>query len=240
LTVNNCEALVAALDLNGDGVFDKADFAAGTSIGLDRNGDGRIWGGDEWLKGDQIIAYCGLSFVIAGIEADGSALTLSETDLKIAKIGEPLPEVTLVTTQGKIIRPSDLKGKVVVLDFWASWCVPCVEKFGYLKQLDSELKGRVEIIAINIDEESRIPMASKIIKDRGLTWTQVITGQGAADPVWKTFGSMSGFHLMEIPLYVVVDAEGILRYAGTGGDDLSELRGKVLQELSARRNSKAE
>ena len=50
-----------------------------------------------------------------------------------------------------------------------------------------------------------------------------MNGQGDADPVWKMFGGMEGNRLA-IPLYVVVDAEGRLRYAANGGDDLSELR----------------
>src|SRR5262249_4318543 len=57
LRINNCETLLVVLDLNGDGLFDQRDFSSGTSIGLDRNGDGRIWGKDEWLKGRQIIDY---------------------------------------------------------------------------------------------------------------------------------------------------------------------------------------
>src|SRR5262245_18861948 len=234
LNINGCSALIAVYDANGDGQFDETDFTQGTSIGLDRNGDGRIWGADELFNGDQIITYCGRSFVVAGIEPDGSALTLSETDLKVPKVGEPLPEVSLLTTGGKTIRSSDLKGRVVVLDFWASWCVPCVEKFGRLKELDKETRAQVDIIAINVDEERRVAAAREIIKDRSLTWNQVITCQGSADPVWKMFGSMNRVR-MGIPLYVVVDRNGVLKYAGTGGNDLSELRGKVLQELEASR-----
>jgi thiol-disulfide isomerase/thioredoxin len=232
LNVNGCSALIAVSDMNGDGLFDRVDFAAGTSIGLDRNGDGRISGLDEWLSGDQIIAYCGRSFSVAGIEPDGSALTLSETTLKVPSVGEPLPDISLVTSEGKTIRSSDLKGKLLVLDFWASWCAPCVEKFGYLKQIDKETGGRLDIIAFNVDEEPRIATARQIIKDRGITWPQVMTGQGVADQVWKIFGSMPQSR-MAIPLYVLVGRDGVLKYAGTGGDDLSELRSKILQELSA-------
>lgn len=69
LIVNGGEALFTAVDLNGNGVFDKGDFSMGTSIGLDRNGDGRIEGKDEWLKGEQIIEFCGASLLIENLYA---------------------------------------------------------------------------------------------------------------------------------------------------------------------------
>jgi thiol-disulfide isomerase/thioredoxin len=232
LNINGCSALIVVLDGNEDGLFNNADFAVATTIGLDRNGDGKIWGSDEWLRGDQVIVYCGRSFVVSGLEPDGSALTLSETALKVPRVGEPLPEISLVTSEAKTISTADLKGKLVILDFWASWCAPCVEKFDYLKRIDKETKGRLDIIAINVDEESRIATARKIIKDRGLTWTQVMTGEGTAGRIWKAFGSMTGIE-MTIPLYVIVDRDGVLKYAGSGGDDLSELRSKIVKELSA-------
>lgn len=57
LKTKNCEALLSVLDLTNDGQFDADDSAKGTNIGLDRNGDGRIWGKDEYLKGE-VQAVC--------------------------------------------------------------------------------------------------------------------------------------------------------------------------------------
>jgi hypothetical protein len=95
-----------------------------------------------------------------------------------------------------------------------------------VKQLDAEYGKDLEILAVNVDEKERVTMAREIIKDYGLRWPQVISGQGEADPLWKTFGGMEGNRL-GIPLYVLVDAKGILRYAGDGGENLIELRQKI-------------
>jgi thiol-disulfide isomerase/thioredoxin len=223
LKVGGCENLFTVLDLNADGQFNEADFAAGTSIGLDRDGDGRIWGKDEYHRGNQIIDFCGERYLVNALAADGSSITLVKTSLRVPKLGEPLPEFSLTTVDGQTLESKSLRNKIYLLDFWASWCKPCVEKFGLVKQLAAEFKTDVSVIAINVDEESLLPNARLVIKDYGLTWPQVMTGRGEADPLWKMFGGMEGNRLA-IPLYVIVDAEGRLRYAANGGDDLSELR----------------
>jgi thiol-disulfide isomerase/thioredoxin len=226
LRIKNCEAFFAVLDINGDGLFDKSDFSRGTSIQLDRSGEGQIWGEDEWLKGEQIIEYCGDAFITEAIKADGSSLTLARTNLRVPKIGERLPAFSLLTSGGKTIRSVELRGKVHLLDFWASWCKPCIEKFSLVKQLEEEFKGDLVIIAINVDEASRLPMARQVVKDYRLPWAQIMTGTGESDPLWKMFGGMEGNRL-SIPLYVMVDDTGLLRYAGSGGPDLSELRSRI-------------
>lgn len=223
IKVRNCETLFSAFDLNTDGQFDKDDFAAGTSIGFDRNGDGRIWGSDEYLNGNQIIDFCGERYLIDAVAVDGTSITLVKTSLRVPKLGEALPEFSLTTLDGQTFESKSLRNKIYLLDFWASWCKPCVEKFGLVKQLAAEFKTDVSVIAINVDEQSVLPKARQVIKDYGLTWPHVMTGQGEADPLWKMFGGMEGNRLA-IPLYVIVDSEGRLRYAANGGNELSELR----------------
>jgi thiol-disulfide isomerase/thioredoxin len=226
LKVGKCEALLVAVDLNGDGVLNQDDFTQGTSIGLDRNGDGRIWGKEEWLGGNQIIEYCGTAFLISTIAANGTNVALAETTLRVPTLGKGLPEFSLKTTTGQTVSLRRLKGKMHLLDFWASWCKPCVEKFSLVKQLDAEYGESLAIIAVNVDEADRLTMAREIVRNYGLRWPQVMNGKGEADPLWKTFGGMEGNRLL-IPLYVLVDSKGILRYAGNGGEELSELRRKV-------------
>jgi thiol-disulfide isomerase/thioredoxin len=127
-----------------------------------------------------------------------------------------------------------LRNKVHLLDFWASWCQPCVEKFPWVKRLGHDFKGDLTIIAINVDEGRRLPIARQIIKAYQLPWLQVMNGQGESDPLWKMFGGIGGNRLA-IPLYVLVDGKGILHYAGAGGESLSELRAEINKLLESRR-----
>jgi len=225
-----CDTLFVVLDINGDGIFDRRDFSRGTTIGLDRNGDGRIWGKDEWSTAKEIISYCGASLLIENIEPDGSAITLTPTSLRVPKLGESLPAFSLETQDGKTINSYDLKGKLTLLDFWASWCKPCTEKFPDLTQLSKTFGDRLGIISINIDDQPRWEEAKQIIRRYRLTWPQVVARKGEDDPIWKMFGGMANNQL-GIPYYVLVDPHGRLSYAGQGGADLSELRGRIEELL---------
>ena len=231
LKLQACEALLTVFDLDGNGQFDAEDSSRGTNIGLDRNGDKRIWGKEENLTGNEIIEYCGEAFLIDGIRADGSSIELASTGLRVPKLGDPLPNFSLTTEDGAVINSKDLHGKVYLLDFWASWCKPCVEKFRFVKQISETFKQDVTIIVINVDETPQLSKARQIFRDYRLPWPHVITGRGEDEPLWKMFGGMGGNRL-SIPLYVLVDAAGRLRFAGNGSDDLSDIRVQIKELLA--------
>lgn len=222
LKFNNCEKFFAVLDLNGDGKFDRKDFGNGTTIGIDQNEDGRIWGKDEWMKGEQIIPVCGENFLVDLIESDGSKISLIQTNLQIPIVGRQVPSFSMKTMEGQTISSQDLLGKTVLLDFWASWCKPCVEKFPFLQNLEKKFEDKIHIFAINVDYSQRLDDARQIIKKYNLKWPQVLEGKGESDPLWKMFGSI-GENRLSIPLYVLIDEKGTLRYADYGGEQLSGL-----------------
>ena len=232
IRINGCESLFVVLDINGDGLFDEKDSANGTTIGLDRNGDGRIWGRGEWLMATQIVEYCGKSLLVNNLKADGTSITMVETILWVPQVGESLPSFSLKALDGKTILSEELRKKVYVLDFWASWCKPCVEKFPEVKQLAKEFGNKLEIIAINVVNSSRLHMARQIVWRYKLPWIQVMTGRGEDDPIWKMFGGMEQNRLA-IPLYVIVAPDGKINYVGLGGDSLSELRARITELMRA-------
>lgn len=229
LQIANCDAPFKVRDMSFDGQFDDRDLRGGSTLGLDRNGDGILWGKDENLMGNQIIEFCGDSFVVAALAIDGTSITLARTTLRVPKIGEQLPEFSLTTLAGQTIESKNLRNKIYLLDFWASWCGPCVEKFPFVKQIADEFKADVSVIVINVDRKETLANAHEVIKSYGLTWPHVMKGEGQADPLWKMFGGMEENRL-KIPLYVIVDTEGRLRYAANGGADLSEIR-KTIKSL---------
>ena len=143
LRYENCEALVALIDINGDGLFNERDSMDGSNLCLDLDTDGKIKGRNEWMHSSGIVEYCNRFFLVDDIAIDGSQLTLIENHLTIPKVGGQTPEFSFLSTEGKIINSKDLRGEIVMLDFWASWCKPCVSKFPKLQELlDKEFEKK--------------------------------------------------------------------------------------------------
>ncbi len=67
------------------------------------------------------------------------------------KVGDTLPDLASFKLEGKL--PASLKGKVVVVDFWASWCLPCAKSFPVLDELQKKYGDRLVVVAVNVDEK---------------------------------------------------------------------------------------
>jgi len=223
LRYKECENFFAVLDFNGDGIFDKKDFRKGTTINIDRNNDNQISGADEWLFGEEVIEYCNTNFLIRELAPDGSSIVLEKTNIVIPIIGKKVPSFQFKTLDGETIKSKEMDGKNYLLDFWASWCKPCVANFVSLKELFQEIKGRIQLFSINVDDSTRLEKAYEVIKEHNLPWPQVITGKGNKDPIWQMFGNI-GERKLSIPLYALIDSKGVLKYADNGGQNLEELK----------------
>ncbi len=66
---------------------------------------------------------------------------------------EGLPDFALKTLEGQEVRLSDLKGNVVIVSFWATWCAPCLEEFPSMIKLVEEMNGKVKLLAVSEDSD---------------------------------------------------------------------------------------
>lgn len=132
-----------------------------------------------------------------------------------------LPEFEATTLDGRALSPQALRGKVTLLDFWATWCGPCREELPHLKSAYQKYKDRgFEIIGISLDvaKDGSPEAFKKWCAENGVTWPQVFDGKHWEAALAQRFGVKS------IPFPMLLDREGRVVHA----DD--QLRGEQLHE----------
>lgn len=138
--------------------------------------------------------------------ADDSALLfrvqreLGELALRVGG----LPEFQATTLSGRTIGPAALRGKVVVFDFWATWCPPCIEGFPALRKIGERHGENLVVVGVNLDDSEDLDVAAlrKWIAREQVPGDHVHDGLGWDSRLVKAFG------VAEIPFNVVVDADG--------------------------------
>lgn len=131
------------------------------------------------------------------------------------KQGQMAAEIALPSAAGDTIRLSSLKGKVVLLDFWASWCGPCrVANKGLVKLYDKFGKKGFEIYSVSLDEEKEAWV--KAIKKDKISWLQVIDKGG-----WET-PTASIWRVSALPTSYLIDKEGRMVAMDLEGKDLEK------------------
>ena len=84
-----------------------------------------------------------------------AALTLSTLPSQAIEVGQVAPAFELPARQG-LLKSSDLKGRVVYLDFWASWCGPCKQSFPWMNEMNARYASKgLRIVGVNLDEKSQ-------------------------------------------------------------------------------------
>ena len=138
------------------------------------------------------------------------------TEQKIIGIGDRPPEVRLQSVDGKTVTLADLRGKVVLVHFWATWCPPCVEEIPTLERFSQQVFGTdIVVLAISVDESAD---ALKTFLEKNKVHFPVLR-----DPGGKKAGN---YGTTKFPETYVVGRDGIVRYKVIGPMDWS-LRSNV-------------
>jgi peroxiredoxin len=120
------------------------------------------------------------------------------------KAGQPAPDLSLPDADGKTVQLSSLKGSVVLIDFWASWCGPCRQNNPHLVKLYNKYHDKgLEILGISLDNNSDAWRAA--IGQDGIGWRQVIDIKG-----WDA-ASAATYGVNSIPASFLLDKDGVIR-----------------------------
>ncbi|WP_225874633.1 TlpA disulfide reductase family protein [Pedobacter hiemivivus] len=136
-------------------------------------------------------------------------ITLSQT------IGSKAPDFLQPDTAGKLISLSSMKGKYVLLDFWASWCTPCRAENPYLLKAYARFKDKgFTILSVSLDGDRKAWLSA--VKHDNLLWPQVGDLKAAANEVAKSYG------VRGIPANFLIDPQGKIVAKNLRGDKLEK------------------
>jgi len=119
------------------------------------------------------------------------------------KINDVAPEISLPNLEGKMVNLSELKGKVVIIDFWASWCGPCRKNNPHLVKFYKKYHPKgLEILGVSLDN-NQDAWKEAVQKDK-LEWIQINDNKG-----WNA-SSANAYNVNAIPASFLIDKNGII------------------------------
>jgi len=143
--------------------------------------------------------------------------------------GNKAPEIRLPSIKGDTVSLYSLKGKLVLIDFWGTWCAPCVEEQSELARLYQQYKPAhfvnekgFEIYGVAL--EAKKPNWENFISKNKISWIQVSDLKFWRSPVAKTY------NIQGLPFNVLIDGKGVILAKNLHGTDLEKAIGKNLSK----------
>jgi thiol-disulfide isomerase/thioredoxin len=151
--------------------------------------------------------------------ADVARSKLNERLLAVGRVG---PEIEGIDLDGKPMKLSDYRGKVVLLSFWGAWCAPCMDLVPHEREIAARLAGKsFALLGVNSDEEQE---QARTVRDRErMTWRSWWDGKPPG-PIADRWNAGPW------PTLYVLDAKGVIRYKGHGRDGLDEAIDTVIRK----------
>ncbi len=118
-------------------------------------------------------------------------------------------------------------GKVVLVDFWATWCGPCVQQFPHTVELSRKSDpSKLAVVSVSMDEPDNKDMVLKFLQDRNAAFDNLISVYGVGQKAVEVFDITDG----AIPHYKIYDRTGTLRFTSNSGDEVDSLLEQLFNE----------
>jgi thiol-disulfide isomerase/thioredoxin len=218
----------ALVDDDSDGRYDSPPKEAirfpGDTLLIDADASGKFERSAESYPLNQPFNIGGTTYEVAKISADGSRLEVRKSEKTVAerkptptlKVGDTPPTLALTngTAGSDSVMLEKFKGKVVLLDFWATWCGPCVAEMPAVKKLYEANRAKgFEIIGISLDQPNDGPKMAKYVRETGIAWPQI---HDATREISRRY------YVSSIPATFLIGRDGQLIAVGLRGEELEK------------------
>jgi cytochrome c-type biogenesis protein len=160
---------------------------------------------------------CACSLALAGCDQPEAFRPLS--------VGDPAPDYVAATLSGDRVSLADLRGRVVLLNVWATWCIPCREEMPALQRLYQELGSRgLEVVAVSVDHAGAAADVARFVEEREIAFTIALDA---------ALGVQDAFRTMGVPESFLIDREGRIahRWIGQFDPGAPDVREAVMNAL---------
>jgi thiol-disulfide isomerase/thioredoxin len=190
--------------------------------GIDSNGDGRVDPSvfspeSATANGESLVFRVGNVFVSTeAVDLKSRRIVLrshpaSDYERIELEVGNVVPDFAFADAVGKTRHLRDFRGKYLLLDFWASWCGPCVADMPKLKEVyDRFSKDGFEILGMNNDDDDGLEKARVLIREQTATWTHAMGPEASAVV-------RNRFRIIPFPTKILLDREGRILSIGQKG-----------------------
>lgn len=176
------------------------------------------------LTGSVLFRQLEGSGTISSASYKSSALTNDRHPPEKPQIGYTAPTFSLTGTDGKIYDLKKLRGKPVVLNFWASWCGPCRDEAPSFVKLNKQFGDRLQIIAVNLTATDSVQSAREFAQNNGFTFPVVFDADGKVG---------ASYEIRPIPATYFVDRNGIIKDGVLGSLSWDDLETRSLTLLGS-------
>ncbi|MFQ5523788.1 MAG: TlpA family protein disulfide reductase [Acidimicrobiia bacterium] len=130
--------------------------------------------------------------------------------------GDPAPEIVLPSFEGETVRLADFRGQPLVVNYWASWCFPCLAEMPGFEAVYQSHKGQVAFLGINLADD---PVGAELVlNDTGITYPVAVDREGTSFTAFGGFG---------MPTTVFIDPDGYIIEMYTGELTAQELDKRI-------------
>ncbi|WP_053366706.1 redoxin domain-containing protein [Bacillus sp. FJAT-27245] len=152
----------------------------------------------KWIAGILLIAFMVIAIVQA-LDKKEEPMYSDKAAVQGVKVGQKAPDFELKTLAGETVKLSSLKGKKIMLNFWATWCGPCKAEMPAMEQLSKEVDSNVAILAVNIDPQLDV---KGFVEQNGITFPILLDEKDEVNTTYQ---------VISIPTTYFIDSNGIIQ-----------------------------